>query len=192
MIEIINFIITNYTWILLIVIIILLAIIGSIADKTGFGSENNEPKKENKQMEIVDLSNKRLDDVISTNDNTSNKQPEVIGNNETLASEQASNIQVNQTGKNFEEKTNKLETVSHSANIMKSLEDKLNTLDGEINASLPKKNIINDNILDDIEGMSFDSDNMFSKKSSDTIGVDDLELPNIKPLKKDNEDVWKI
>ena len=60
MTEIINFIIVNYTWILAIVILILLAIIGGIADRTNFGEGKSNIEEKKQETPDIDLSNKRI------------------------------------------------------------------------------------------------------------------------------------
>ena len=66
MTKILEYIVSNYTWFLFGAIIILLAIIGSYADKTNFGQgKTNNDLSDKKDKENILLENKeaRLDDI---------------------------------------------------------------------------------------------------------------------------------
>ena len=70
-----------------------------------------------------------------------------------------------------------------------TLEKKLQKLDEEFYEVLPKKEIIDDNILDSIADISFDG--KISKKKY-MQSFNDIELPKIKSLKDEEIDIWKF
>ena len=194
MTEIINFIIVNYTWILAIVILILLAIIGGIADRTNFGEGKSNIEEKKQETPNIDLSNKRMDDFFSnekkSDDNNADVNKETNNNNFSSQNQTIANNNISQSSNAMSNVQN--EPTSSNKDIMKSLEDKLSSLDSEINSALPKKSIINNDMLEDIDDMSFEGKDLFNDTFDNDFGTDDLDLPRIKSPKKENEDVWKL
>ena len=62
--------------------------------------------------------------------------------------------------------------------------------DEEFNELLPKKEIISNDLLDDINDMSLDKTQKI--QISDIPKVDDVELPKIKTLPVEEDDIWKF
>ena len=60
----------------------------------------------------------------------------------------------------------------------------------EIEALLPKKELINTDLLNEIEGMEFNS--IKEKTSFDVPDLDDISLPKIKNLVEKEQDIWKF
>ena len=60
-----DFIINNYVWILVVIMVLLLAIIGSSADKTNFGEGKKAIKEPSKKEPEIDMTNIRMDDLLS-------------------------------------------------------------------------------------------------------------------------------
>lgn len=69
--KIIEFIISNYVWFIVIAVIIIMAIIGYIADKTEFGK--NKEKKEEQNNEIPQNILENESALINQNNNVSNE-----------------------------------------------------------------------------------------------------------------------
>ena len=160
--EILEYILANYTWILGVTIIILLAIIGNYADKTDFG-QKKEINEKNHNQEIDNLPEETLQ-----------KKPENIENKpgkEEVATEQKT------TKDNLEDGENKFE-------------DKFEELNQEVEEFLPKKNLIDNDLLDEIDNLSLDKTQKI--KLDDIPDLDDVELPKIKNLKSNDEDIWKF
>lgn len=209
--DILEFIVANYIWFLGGTIIILLAIIGSYADKTNFGQgkESKESKKEEednneiKQDEIEPV-NTKVEDAASNIDenidsNLAKEEPIIEEdkkadiNEEPNPSLPVQNIET--------ENSNQKEDVPKSLNeIPESLsekensensEDSFNNFEKEFNQVIPEKDLVNTDILDEIEDLSFNpTDSSIKKSDSD---LETLELPEIKNLKEnDVEDVWKF
>ena len=64
-------------------------------------------------------------------------------------------------------------------------------MSNEVEEFLPKKSVIDSDLLDEIDGLSLDKTQKF--KFDDLFGLDDLELPEIKGLESDDdEDIWKF
>ena len=166
---VIEYIITNYIWFLFGAIVILLAIIGSYADKTNFGQNKLVKKEKTEKIE----------------DETSNNQEE---NADSIleSEEEVSNLNL----ENQEDSKEKDKTQITDEEKQVEFDKKFEELDEEINEFLPKKDIIDDDLLSDIDDMSLDKTQKVD--FSDIPDLDDLELPKIKHLKSADEDIWKF
>ena len=195
MTEIMSFLISNYVWILVIVIVTLLAIIGSYANKTNFGEGTKEETEDESQKDVI-IENKKLSEVLgqdsATLPGTDEKDLNTEIKNESSASvinnNNISNTSSLSSDVNIKEEV-ELKT-ENKENLFKSIEEKLSSLDNELNTMLPKKEVIDDNILEDLEDISLDNSEN-NKKKIKTIKTSDIELPKIKSLKDKEEDVWK-
>lgn len=189
MTEIINFILTNYVWILVIVLLMLLAIIGSIAEKSFFKNPNNDEKKEEEQ---IDLTNKKMSDIFGDN-NTLNKEDNIESQNtnQINSANEVSTISVDNP-KDVQNPTVNVQNkeIISNAKLMSNLEDKLEKLDVRINEALPKRDTLDDYMLDDVDDLSIDINNI-GKSKKGTTDFDDIELPNIDSKKKNKKDLWK-
>lgn len=294
--KIIEYITLNYTWFLIGAIIILLAIIGSYADKTNFGqgknkNENDKKEKDNLNIEeatkelkeenlnsaieasqvntvdeipvdkevdssVVDtqpepnnenltqeLAEPQLDSTQNITDGTENSNTEIYSNNSdanindngnleyltpkpvedinqlnneninpvvTSANEitnlenvsldaQNENVNSNNVSSNIETAgaNNAIPTLENFEDIQEKqrqreikFEENFNKFDEEFNTLLPKKDIIEDDILEDIDSLSLDKTQKFN--FDDIPDLDDVELPKIKNLKTEDDNIWKF
>ena len=176
--AILEYITMNYTWFLGAAIIILLAIIGSYADKTNFGQgKPSETKKEIPNPE--ETNNKELEPT-----NEEIKEEEIIdGNQEQLTPEQMANLKE-------DDKLVVAETENHNINKKESFEENFEKFDQEFDAIIPRKDIIDEELLDEIDNLSLDKTQKL--KLTDIPDLDDLDLPKIKSLDPVDEDIWKF
>lgn len=209
MTAIYDFIIVNYTWILIIVIIILLAIIGSYADKTNFGEGRKNQLEKPKKEKAVDLSNKKLGDIIPNNvqSTVQNDKPQTefqsngVGIGNTVHNNSANNIEnlssieeANQLSNGNSLPSDNLVQINTAENDIPknlSIEEKLSKLDDEISSILPNKKELDESILEDLDDLIFDSKLDFKSKKND-FDFGDLSLPKIKSLKEEPEDIWNF
>ena len=208
-----DFIVTNYIWILVAIVLIILAIIGSFIDKSFFGEkgkkDNDDVKNGKTNSDIVPNTTEsapenKLDNVLGNEkknvvgelpQESDNKQQVVdnIQKEEVANTNTANNNTINTSVVNINNtaNTNTANNDNGSVNLMKNIEEKLSSLDNELKSSLPEKNLIDSDILDDIDELNIDEtkqskDNLFEK-----VKVDDIELPTIKSMKETDKDIWK-
>ena len=157
-----EYIVSNYTWFLSGTIIILLAIIGSYAEKTNFGQGRpKEPKNENTndfELPQDKTISEYVNDNINGNDFSDLAIPTEMDDN-------------NSKKENYED-----------------FEKSFQNFDEEFNEVLPEKDIIDDDLLDDIDDLSFDKTQKINL--GDIPDLDDVELPEIKKIKSDDENIW--
>lgn len=202
MTEILEYITLNYTWFLGGAIIILLAVIGNYADKTNFG-QGKIKKSEDSEPANLELAKKGLDDYIKDSsmekevngsDGANNKDERLKGkleNIENNANNQILNSNEDLLINNKLEK-NKEVKQENSIDKSKSFEEEFNNFDKEFNSILSKKETISGDLLDDIENLSIDDDENIKSYNNDIPDLDDVELPKIKNLKSQSEDIWKF
>lgn len=164
-----EFIVVNYAWILIGSIIILLAIIGYYADKTNFG----QGKQEQNEDSIVD------------NENVIQQQPQEI--KETPIVVQNNIVNPNQQELNSNDVV--VENIPKE-NETEKIENEFEMFDKEFNEIVPKKEFIDDELLDEIDSLSLDKTQKL--KLTDIPDLDDVELPEIKKLNYKEEDIWKF
>lgn len=178
--NILNFFQTNSILFIGGVIIILLALIGRYADKTKFGQNKNgeKPIDEQKDDAINDIN-----DSIVNNDINKTEQ--------TIKENSVSEIEIEKKDeKNINEKVNEGQTeivVQPKEEIVQNEYDKL---DKELDILLPKKDIIDEDLLEDIDNLSLDKTQKI--KVTDIPDLDDVDLPEIKNLNQQDEDIWKF
>lgn len=215
MTEILEYITANYTWFLGGAIIILLAIIGSYADKTNFGQGKRSIEKP-EEPEMSKLENKRLNELIGNNSEKNNYNNDIdkfknvnevinIGNNtinEPLQSELSNNkIIESEIQNSVSGEFNKADIISKNQEKVEDLyndiednddsfEESYSKLDEEFNAILPKKEIIEDDLLEEIDNLSLDKTQKFNL--NDIPDLDDVELPEINKIKKSEQNIWKF
>lgn len=163
--QFLEYISSNYTWILGGAIVILLAIIGYYADKTNFGQGQ---KKQNDLKK--DLS--KQNDVIYEEE----KPQEPVDNASNIVSDQ----------KVLEEENKEAEEEQRQ----KEFNKKLDEFDEVFNETLPEKDIISGDLLDEIDNLSLDKTQKISL--DDIPDLDDVDLPKIKKIKSDDGDIWKF
>lgn len=227
MTKIVEYIMQNYTWFLTGAIIILLAIIGSYADKTNFGQGKDKSQDDEKEKNNLDFANKRISDNLESNELNSDEKNVIdeksvkqesfnytnVGNKDTSILDEisepdfSSNDNAGDINENTRDSQNlESKPIENSSkqnelinnNVIQKLEnnkkddfdENFNKFDEEFNTLVPKKDIIDSDILDDIDDLSLDK----SKKSSlnNIPDLDDVELPKIKNLKSEDENIWKF
>lgn len=167
-----EYIMLNYTWFLGGAIIILLAIIGYYADETNFG-QGKDKKDNNFKLDEVESNIEEIieEPIQETIDNSIEEPEDVLEQSDDLINlDEIENINQEIQDTNFEEEFEKF--------------------DKEFNEILPEKEIISDELLDEIENLSIDKTQKLDL--SDIPDLDDVELPKIKLLEPEEQDVWKF
>lgn len=178
--SILEYIMLNYTWFLGGAIIILLAIIGSYADKTNFGQgKGKEEKIETKEEKFE--SNKSLNLKENLKEESLKVETE-----EPISTQSEETVEVIQNEEKTEEIAKPLEHIVQK----ESFEEKFEKFDQEFNELLPKKEIVDGELLDEIESLSLDKTQKI--KLTDIPDLDDVELPKIKSLEPEDDDIWKF
>ncbi len=244
--EIINFLVSNYLWFLGAIIIILLAIIGYVADKTNFGQGKNTDD----QIDLESLNSMGIDQLYSRNiekqdevvkqeqnsfanqqvqttasnivdnnfDNLPNISPNVennVMNNNTedvnmnlnlnlIQSQNLSETKLEDRNINVDLSTvlastqvinDKIDKMKNNVGINAEVETELddngnNDFDDEFELLLPKKEIIENDLLSDIDDIELDKTLKYD--FSDISNFSNIELPDIKDVNKKNHDLWKF
>ena len=165
-----EYIMLNYTWFLGGAIIILLAIIGYYAEKTNFG----QAKEIERKKESLELNEFNDEETIEESD----EENQMIDQNiEEMQPEELEQQEV-------QEEVNEPEVVDVN------FEEEFEKFDKEFNEILPEKEIINDDLLDEIDNLSLDKTQKI--QLTDIPDLDDVELPKIKNLESVDEDIWKF
>ena len=240
--TIVNFAVSNSAWFLVGAIIILLAIIGSYADKTNFGlGKKKEEEKDNKDLDktkLVDEKKKEMPKPIekpkidkpnapiekkavaikevktrdnkndSVEENNSDLRVKKNTTSENLKSEKTSDVQesslkltddeikeirkiIENKNKQLSESVKKIEiseikTQKRQEKLNKSFEE----LDKEFEELLPQKSVMDDDLMSEVDSLSFDKTQKIPL--DDILNLDDLELPKLKKMDSIDEDIWKI
>ena len=173
--SILEYIMLNYTWFLGGSIVIILAIIGSYADKTNFGQGN-------KKEELNTRENSNFNEQVTLKEYLeSQKTVEQTPTNEIENMNSVETQQPEVTNVNEENSNNQSQTIIAEENFEK--------FDKEFNELLPKKEIVDGDLLNEIENLSLDRTQKI--KLTDIPDLDDVELPKIKSMPKE-EDIWKF
>ena len=189
--EIIEYIMVNYTWFLGGLIIILLAIIGYYAEKTNFG----QPKTNKQKSENINVDNKLEGKLLS--DLVNGEQPiQNESNNQILETQQnIGNVDQNLESL-YEQQNDSVEEVKTESET-KILEDqnldkdnKFEDFDKEFNEVLPEKSLLDEELLNDIDNLTFDKPQKINVDVDQNF--DDVELPKIKTFEPETNDVWKF
>ena len=198
--SILEYIMLNYTWFLGGSIVIILAIIGSYADKTNFGQGNKkeelntrENSNFNEQVTLKEyLESQKTVEQTPTNE-IENMNPVETQQTETTninGENQAKEItSVNAVETQQPEVTNVNEENSNNQSQTIIAEENFEKFDKEFNELLPKKEIVDGDLLNEIENLSLDRTQKI--KLTDIPDLDDVELPKIKSMPKE-EDIWKF
>ena len=192
MIQILEYIAQNYTLFLSVLVLILLAIIGYYADKTNFGQGKNQEKEPKETKENIE-EQKTLNDAIKSNDSLNEEK--LVENVDKIEIAEEKNENAEEKNENAEENKLKEALVENTINEINSeesiikKEEQIKEFD-EIESLLPKKELINSDLLNEIEGMEFNS--IKEKTSFDVPDLDDISLPKIKNLVEKEQDIWKF
>lgn len=236
--QVLEFLSSNYLWFLVGAIVILLAIIGYVADKTNFGQgKNDESNKKNIDLErlnsmgIDQLNTENLekeqqleiqeqpDDLVQQNESiNANETNNDINDNNLSNGNQDENkynlddVSLEETSQTLEKDSKKIingvdlsdffnstETLNKKIidNDSKEveveavlLEEKMENFDKEFDLFLPEKEVIDSNLLEDIDDLNFDKTQKLD--FGDIESLSNIELPNIKNVKKEDHDIWKF
>lgn len=169
-----EYIMLNYTWFLGGAIIILLAIIGYYADETNFGQGKQNIQKGTTQKN--DESVNKLDKYDQIQENI-----EKIDTNEKKEQEP---LQEKQIIENIESEQPII------LNESKNIESEFEKFEKEFNEILPEKETIDNDLLEEIDNLSFDKTQKIDV--SDILDLDDVELPEIKTMEAEEQDIWKF
>ena len=218
MTQVLVFISENYIWFIVGIVLILLAVIGYYAEKTNFGQTKN--KKDNILEENLNIKNMKLNDVINDNaninnlntqinqeqlpSNLENEQIDVIDselqdylipenltslNNDLTDSSNTLNQEPDSLTENSGDVLNVQQVDTDNKNSL-LVEENFNKFSEEFNLILPEKEIINNDLLSDIEDLE-----LGQTQKIDIVSVpdlDDIELPKIKTLVEEEQDIWKF
>ena len=185
--AIVDFIMSYYIVILIIVIIIIFALIGRYVDKIGYLRQ--APVKKEKENKI-DISNKRLQDIVGPQ-----TKSQTTVSNETNIAEQIPAIETPKLDDVIFVTPKKEETTVSIDDIDSALfapiegNNEYDKLSKEVDALLPKKDVIDDDLLSDINNLSLDKTQKYN--FGDIPDLDDVVLPNIKK-NDEEEDIWKF
>ena len=185
--TILEYIMLNYTWILAGSIIILLAVIGYYADKTNFGQGKTKETDNRDNFNMDSLEGKRLDDLFEDKDGDDVSSNEILEN--TNVTNNKANVQTDNSKNVTNAKVN-VQTDNSKIETIDKLEENFDKFDKEFNELLPKKEIIDDELLDEINNLSLDKTQRI--QLTDIPDVDDVDLPEIKSLQIEEEDIWKF
>ena len=185
MIQILEYIAQNYTLFLSVLVLILLAIIGYYADKTNFGQGKNQEKEQKETKENIE-EQKTLNDAIEVNDSSNEEKVTENVDQIEVTEEKNENAEENKLKEALVENT--INEINSEESIIKK-EEQIKEFD-EIESLLPKKELINSDLLNEIEGMEFNS--IKEKTSFDVPDLDDISLPKIKNLVEKEQDIWKF
>lgn len=196
MIEILEYVKEHSTLILVVLGLILLAIVGYYADKTNFGqgkktNEDNSDPMSNKKNE--DFSNVKLNEVINKNNSANNVQIQENVQNLVVASNEIDAMPIiNQTNEVILEPN--IPEYYTETNINKNVktkeEESFNEFEEEFEMVLPKKNLISEDLLNDIDELELGKTQKINL--SEVPDLDDIDLPKIKNLVAEEQDVWKF
>ena len=166
-----EYIMLNYTWFLGGAIIILLAIIGSYADKTNFG-QGKSKEDDSEKLRELELEKLKLQQQLEQAQRVQEETPVV----ENQVKDKTEEVIVQQPKK--EELT------------LESYEEKYAKFDKAFDALLPKKGFDDGDLLDEIESISLDKTQKID--ITEIPDLDDVDLPKIKSLDPVDEDIWKF
>lgn len=166
-----EYIMLNYTWFLGGAIIILLAIIGSYADKTNFG-QGKTKEDDSEKLRELELEKLKLQQQLEQAQRVQEETPVV----ENQVEDKTEEVIVQQPKK--EEPT------------LESYEEKYAKFDKAFDVLLPKKGFDDGDLLDEIESISLDKTQKID--ITEIPDLDDVDLPKIKSLDPVDEDIWKF
>lgn len=176
--AIVDFIVSHYIVVFIIAVIIIFALIGRYVDKIGYLKQ--APKKVEPIKPIKELNEEPLVEIkpIETPkvEVTEESKPELI------ISPDEENVATVNTNINIDDIDSALFAPIEGNNTY----DELNK---EVEELLPKKDVIDDDLLSDINNLSLDKTQKYN--FGDIPDLDDVILPKIKKS-DESEDIWKF
>ena len=175
-----EYITLNYTWFLGGTIVILLAIIGSYADKTNFGDGKTKEQESDKIRELQ-LEKLKLQQQLEEAQKTQKEEVKTeigLESNKEQAQQNLETLPLPEVSIN-EEKSN-----------LETLEEQYAEFDKQFDELLPKKGFDDKDLLDEINSISLDKTQKID--ITEIPILDDVDLPKIKTLDPIDEDIWKF
>ena len=165
--AIVDFIMSNYIAIAIVVIIIILGLIGRYVEKIGFFEQAPDKKNATQKNELP------VEDLTQPLEAPSEPKKEVEAT--PVSTPATSNVSI--------------EDIDSA--LFAPIEDnhEYDALNKEVKELLPKKDIIGDDLLSDIDNLSLDKTQKYN--FGDIPDLDDVDLPDIKKSDED-EDIWKF
>ncbi len=145
-------------------------------------TQENQTSLDNPKQEQDSESN--LVDKNSNNNTDINYIDEVT--EDLFSSNDSNQINSNVEKENETYNSNNIEKSSDSA---KTKEDEFKDFDKEFDMIVPKKDIMNEGILEDIEDLSLDNTQVFNKE--EIPDLDNIDLPEIRDVNLSENDIWK-
>lgn len=176
-----EYIMINYTWFLGGAIIILLAIIGSYADKTNFG-QGKAKEDENEKLKELELEKLKLQQQLEEAQRV--KEETIVETIEETPTVE-NNVETKKEAVAVVEQPKKEEGPT-----LESYEEKYAKFDKAFDELLPKKGFDDGDLLDEIESISLDRTQRID--ITEIPDLDDVDLPRIKSLDPVDEDIWKF
>ena len=190
-----EFLMDNYIWIMIICIVLLMALIGYIAEKQGFGTkENIKKEKKSKKEEVIEPIKEEKEPVEEISNEDTFEEPgvtEEVDDFENSVEEQVDDnefeeesMEEESLSENNEEESDDNKDLEEQEEVSNEEEDLFVGLDGTPNAyGNQELNIDKDfnNILDDVEDSTEDVDMELPK-------VDSNELEE----ELEEDDIWKF
>ena len=160
--AIVDFIMSHYIAILLVVIIIIFALIGRYVEKKGFlAPATDKNKKVEEKKEVV----------------------------EEKAEPTEEKVEITMVPKEEKVKDVSIEDIDSALFAPIEGNNEYDALNKEVKDLLPKKEVIDDDMLSDINNLSLDKTQKYN--FGDIPDLDDVDLPKIKKA-DDDEDIWKF
>lgn len=160
--AIVDFIMSHYIAILLVVIIIIFALIGRYVEKKGFlAPAVDKNKKVEEKKEVV----------------------------EEKAEPTEEKVEITMVPKEEKVKDVSIEDIDSALFAPIEGNNEYDALNKEVKDLLPKKEVIDDDMLSDINNLSLDKTQKYN--FGDIPDLDDVDLPKIKKA-DDDEDIWKF
>ncbi len=160
--AIVDFIMSHYIAILLVVIIIIFALIGRYVEKKGFlAPAVDKNKKVEEKKEVVE------EKVEPTEEK----------------------VEITMVPKEEKVKDVSIEDIDSALFAPIEGNNEYDALNKEVKDLLPKKEVIDDDMLSDINNLSLDKTQKYN--FGDIPDLDDVDLPKIKKA-DDDEDIWKF
>lgn len=211
--QILEYIVTHYAWFLGGAILVLLAIIGYYADKTNFGQGKNIGSEKDKSKDITNMrlseaigeeqikkGEEKKDEVVESavlEANKNEENPIQVVEEDSQKIEDVSKLEVDASNKKkFDEKEDFIESASDNIVAAQKSKEKtaeevaLEKFNEEFDLVLPKKDVIAADLLNDIDELSLERTQKINL--AELPDLDDIELPKIKNLVNEEQDIWKF
>lgn len=158
--------------------------------------EDNKEQLEYETKKSEEIQNKELNDIESTNDDVLTHVPQLNKEDNNvydnlIVPEQSMVVDDKQDNKLFDTNLvldNKVVTEKNDTSLLN--EEVFNRFNEEFNSILPEKEFINTDLLSDIADLELDKTQKIDLGS--VPDLDDIQLPKIKQLTSDDEDIWKF